>query len=202
MEPICRVVGAGDFSPENFKKNKDDLVIAADAGYRHLNKAGIRPDLFMGDGDSLGFFPKETNVVVLPQVKDDTDSIAALRYGIKQGYRLFYLYGALGGKRFSHSLANLQALSFLHQNGAVGVIIDPFCRVEYLPPETKTKLLSGGLFSLFSMEGEARISIENAKYPLQNAVLTPNFPLGISNEGTDQTIITVHSGSVFLVREV
>ncbi len=201
MEPICHIVGAGDFSPDLLNARQGDLILAADAGFRHLKDVGILPDLYIGDGDSLGFFPEGIQTVVLPKVKDDTDSLAALRYGLTSGFRLFYLYGALGGKRFSHSLANLQSLSFLHQNGAKGVILDANCRIEYLPPSTYKPDLSGGFFSLFSMEGEACVSIQGAKYPLQNAVLTPRFPLGVSNEGGKDTQITVHSGSVFLIRE-
>ena len=201
MNGICHVVGGGDFSPSLLKKERGDLVIAADAGFRLLTQANILPDLFIGDGDSLGFLPEELPVVVLPTEKDDTDSLAALREGLSRGYRRFLLYGALGGKRFSHSLANLQALSFLHREGAKGEIVDENCRILYLPEGTYQFDFSGGFFSLFAMEGEARVSVSGAKYPLSEAVLTPVFPLGVSNEGSPCTEICVHEGSLFLVRE-
>ena len=111
---ICHVVGAGDFAPHLLKTGKDDLIIAADAGYDHLRRAKITPHLYIGDGDSLGFTPEGIETVLLPTVKDDTDIHAAVKVGLSRGFRTFYIYGALGGKRFSHSLANLQVLSFFN----------------------------------------------------------------------------------------
>lgn len=201
MNGICHLVGGGDFDPALLKKAPGDLVIAADAGFRLLEKAGIKPDLFIGDGDSLGFLPEDFPTVVLPTEKDDTDSIAALKEGIARGYRRFRLYGALGGTRFSHSLANLQSLSFLRSMGAEGEIIDKHCRILYLPKGDYTFDFAGGYFSLFALEGDAVVSVTGAKYPLDRATLTPAFPLGVSNEGTEQTEIGVHQGALVLVRE-
>lgn len=201
MIGICHVVGGGDFNPALLKKAPDDLVIAADAGFRLLEKAGIKPDLFIGDGDSLGFLPEDFPTVVLPTEKDDTDSIAALKEGLARGYRRFRLYGALGGTRFSHSLANLQSLSFLHGMGAEGEIIDKHCRILYLSEGTRRFDFSEGYFSLFAWEGDAVVSVSGAKYSLDRATLTPAFPLGVSNEGSVCTEICVHLGTLFLVRE-
>ena len=44
MNGICHVVGGGDFCPALLKKSPGDLVIAADAGFHLLEKAGIKPD--------------------------------------------------------------------------------------------------------------------------------------------------------------
>lgn len=201
MSKTCHIVGAGDFSPHLLKLHKDDLVIAADAGYAHLNNAGIPADLYIGDGDSLGKSPEGIDTVVLPVVKDDTDMLAALRVGLSRGYRRFLLYGALGGKRFSHSLANLQALSFLSSQGAEGQLLDENASISLLAEGKYEFSFAGGYFSLFSFEGEAKVSITGAKYPLSEALLSPLFPLGVSNEGTEHTHICVHQGNVILVRE-
>lgn len=45
----------------------------------------------------------------------------AIKYGLKEGYRTFHLYGGTGG-RPDHTLANLQALGFLAQAGATGYL--------------------------------------------------------------------------------
>jgi thiamine pyrophosphokinase len=201
MTSICHVVGAGDFSPELLDLQEGDLLIAADAGYKHLKNAGLAPHLYVGDGDSLGFTPEGVDTVVLPAVKDDTDIHAALREGISRGYKSFRIYGALGGKRFSHSLANLQVLSFLSSLGAEGILVDTNYSVQLLTKGTHRFDFSGGYFSLFDFTGTARVSVTGAKYPLEKAVLPPNLTLGVSNEGTDCTCIEIHHGAVYLVRE-
>ena len=51
----CYIFGAADGLPDRFKKNEEDLVIAADSGINHLEKFGALPDIAVGDFDSLGF---------------------------------------------------------------------------------------------------------------------------------------------------
>ena len=178
-----------------------DLLIAADAGYKHLKNAGLSPHLYVGDGDSLGFTPEGVDTVVLPAVKDDTDIHAALKEGISRGFKRFRIYGALGGKRFSHSLANLQVLAFLASFGAEGILVDENYSVQFLTLGKHHFDFAGGYFSLFDFAGTAMVSVSGAKYPLEKAFLPPNLTLGVSNEGTENTCIEVHCGSVYLVRE-
>jgi thiamine pyrophosphokinase len=199
---ICHIVGAGDFAPHLLKKQKGDLLIAADAGFLSLKDSSANIDLAIGDWDSLGSAPESVPSKVLPKVKDDTDTLAAVKHGLFMGYRRFHLYGALGGKRFSHSLANLQTLSFLQERGAQGKIIDENCTVSLLTEGEYSFSLSETTFSLFSFQGEAVVSVSGAKYPLSAHPLTPSFPLGVSNEGEGaSTRIQIHSGRVFLVIE-
>ncbi len=201
MPKICHVVGAGDFSPSLLHLEKDDVLIAADAGYEHLVNAGFQPHLYIGDGDSLGFTPDGIQTVVLPPVKDDTDIHAAVKEGLGLGYRHFHLYGALGGKRFSHSLANLQVLAFLAENGAEGVLIDENYSVFYLTEGSYRFDFEGGYFSLFDFTGSGVISVKGAKYPLDHASLPASLTLGTSNEGSKYTDVEVHQGAFYLVRE-
>ena len=49
--------------------------------------------------------------------------LAAIREGINVGYSDFYLYCGTGG-RIDHTIANLQALSFLSENGKQGFLVD------------------------------------------------------------------------------
>jgi len=197
----CHVVGAGDFLPSLLQKNEGDLILAADAGFRLLKEAGITPQVYIGDGDSLGFVPEAETILTLPPVKDDTDTLAALRWALERGWRRFRIYGALGGKRPSHSLANLQLLSFLKDQGAQGILVDPRCTVELLKEETRKFSSHSGYFSLFATEGEAELSVSGAKYNLSHRILSPSFPLGVSNEGQGEVTVTVHRGKVLLVRE-
>ena len=41
----CYIFGAEDGLTDRFKKNEEDLVIAADSGINHLEKFGAPPDI-------------------------------------------------------------------------------------------------------------------------------------------------------------
>ncbi len=198
---VCRIVSAGDFSPALFSRAAGDLVIAADAGLSALDAAGLEADLYVGDSDSLGKKPEGIESVSLPAVKDDTDTLAAVREGLARGYRRFVLYGALGGGRFSHSVANLQTLAYLADAGATGEIVDEKCRVTLLEKGIVCLRAKGEYLSLFAFGGEGVVSIRGAKYPLEKTRLSPAFPLGVSNEGENDTEIEIHEGRFLLVRE-
>ena len=63
----------------------EDLVIAADGGLLHAQKEHITPHVILGDFDSLGYVPEGANV--FPVEKDDTDTMLAVRHGLRQGFR-------------------------------------------------------------------------------------------------------------------
>ncbi len=198
---ICHIVGAGDFASSLIQVKEEDFIIAADGGYHHLTQCGLSPHLFVGDSDSLGFVPEDVESKVLPKVKDDTDTLSATREGLALGYRRFCYYGVLGGKRFSHSLAALQVLTFLSSVGAEGEIVDASARIRLLTEGEYTLNLAKGYFSLFSFSGKAVLSIQNARYEGESLSLLPEFPLGTSNEGQENTRIRIQSGSALLVFE-
>ena len=204
MNGICYIVSAGDAPKElSFEKREGDVVIACDAGYRVLKDAMIDPDVFIGDGDSLGSIPDMPEKVVLPCVKDDTDTLAAIKYGFDHGYREFRLYGALGGRRFSHTLSNVKCLSYIARRGGRGVIVGDDCKVYLVTPEAGTLVLpdDGGYFSVFASGGEAVVSITDARYELDRATLTHDSSLGVSNESKGNAEVTVFSGEALVVTD-
>lgn len=204
MNAICWIAAAGSFQPNLLPPaRKEDFWIAADAGYRSLREAGIKADLFVGDGDSLHGIPEGVEQLVLPVVKDDTDTMAAVRCALQRGYRRIGVFGALGGSRPSHSLANVQTLLFAVRNGGRAALLDARCVMMALTPEQGPLSLPEPcvFFSLFTLSGPAEVSVRGAKYSGERIRLTPDFPLGVSNERGDGCAITVLTGTVLLVCE-
>ena len=78
----CYIICAGDADKIEIRKEKDDLIIAADNGLTHCRRNGIVPDLLVGDFDSLGYVPDGQNVLTLPVAKDDTDTSFAVKYAM------------------------------------------------------------------------------------------------------------------------
>ena len=85
----CYIFGAAEGMPTDFKKEKDDIIIAADAGYKHLEALNIIPDIILGDFDSLGFIPNGKEIITHPERKDDTDTMLAIKTGLEKGYKQF-----------------------------------------------------------------------------------------------------------------
>ena len=62
-----------------------DFIICADGGLKYAQKAGVIPDLAVGDFDSLGHDPRGVNVIKVPVEKDDTDLQLALSIAVEKG---------------------------------------------------------------------------------------------------------------------
>lgn len=185
MEPVCYIVGACPPGPMAFAQSCPSLIIAADQGLRHLEKAGVVPDLIVGDFDSLGQVPSGENVIQHPVEKDDTDMMLAVKTGLGRGCRTFVLYGGIGG-RLDHTYANLQTLAYLSDHGARGYLLgDGFIATAWKDGTLDFPAGLTGPVSVFCPGEKAEgVSIEGLYYPLQNAVLTSGFPLGVSNQFT------------------
>ena len=185
-----------------FKRHPGDYVIAADGGLRHLSKLGLKADLLIGDFDSLAKKPElAMQIITLPVEKDDTDMLAAIRYGLKKGYRLFHLYGGTGG-RIDHTLANIQCLSFLAEQGARGVLFDrQFSMSVICDGSLCFDRASRGYVSAFSLSDQSKGVWERGlKYSLENATLTSGYPLGVSNQFTgEKSEISVKSGVLLIM---
>lgn len=100
------------------------FVICADGGYVHAKKLNIIPDLWLGDGDSLG----NTKVVaksklVFPVKKDFTDTDMAVTEALKRGYKEIIIIGALGG-RLDHEFSHFCLLKKILDNGGKGLLLD------------------------------------------------------------------------------
>lgn len=181
---VCFIVGAGAIDSRLcLCVGKEDLLIAADAGWLAVERMGLVPHLVVGDFDSLGMRPDHPNTVVLPTVKDDTDMHAAIKLGLERGYRRFALYGGTGG-RLAHTLANLQLLDGLAGQGCRGFLIGEGTVAAAVhngaldfPDHMK------GYLSVFCTGGTASgVTLSGLKYELADAGLTSSFPLGVSNE--------------------
>ena len=196
---ICYVVGAMPLSWSLCPHpGAQDFVIAADKGYEALEAYGVPPDLVVGDFDSLGRRPSHPNVIQLPSAKDDTDMVYALREGLDRGFRRFVLLGGVGG-RLEHTLANLQALSWLTTQGARGVLAGEGTVATVLRDETMT-FPAGltGFWSAFCLSGTAEgVTLLNLKVELTAHTISADFPLGVSNEFLEQPAqVSVRRGAL------
>ena len=136
-----------------------------------------------------------------PIEKDDTDSFLAYKLGFEKGYRDFIIFGGIGG-RFDHTLANVQMLCHMAKNDARGflagenTIITAIHNSKLSLPSTNT-----GKIGVFAHSSTARgVDISGLKYTLDKGEISPDFPLGVSNEFVGENArISVTDGTLIIV---
>jgi len=184
-----------------------DMVIAVDGGGQVCRDAGVRPDVIVGDFDSLPghlvdeFVGAGVRVVEFPADKDETDLALALQFARREGADRVTVTAASTG-RLDHTLAVV---------GALTAAAD--LRPRLREPELSGWVIStaraarltlkgvGATLSLLSPGWSATVSVRGVRWPLSRAVLAPLSPLGVSNVITDPegAVIDVHEGTVLVL---
>lgn len=190
-----------DYQSVKSKINDGDFIVAADGGERHIQSLGLKADLYIGDFDSSKKPETQTETLVFPVEKDDTDTLLAVKEGIKRGCKSFLIFGGTGG-RFDHTFANIQTLMYAERHGASAALVDSQNFIFLLKNDTAyIEKNPGEKVSVFSFEQVAHgVSLEGFYYPLQNAVLYNHFPVGTSNYIVkDKGKVTVKKGTLLIV---
>ena len=163
-----------------------DFIVACDAGYRNAAKLGVRPDLIVGDFDAAPQPEADRETIVLPHVKDDTDTHFAARWLVEHGYEEVTLLGALGGARIEHMFANVSTGLFLAMHGIKTILADARSEMHYLLPgkELVLERKDWMYLSVFALGAPMTgVTLQGVYYPLENATLSElDYPLGTSNE--------------------
>lgn len=206
----CAIIAGGDVSErdtELLRKMEDEisLVICADSGYANAKKLGIVPNMIVGDFDSYTEnIPTGIEIIESVPDKDDTDTLMAVKYAIELGYSDIALYGALGGKRFEHSFANVQTMIYAYQQG---------CNLNiYGESDLTIQGADDGVVSYSARDNEVYMSVfaltesvgieflRGVKYPLEDYCMVQYFPIGVSNEITEEAAkLKINSGLALIV---
>lgn len=200
---ICYIVGAAEIY-KKITPGSDDLVIAADGGYDRLVKMGVRPDLLIGDLDSIeSELPRELEVIRHPIEKDETDSYLAYLEGRRRGYTKFELLGCTGG-RDDHTFANYTLLLLAKNEGCEMTLVSERF-VSFVIKNKRASLLGreGATVSAFAFGGECKgVSIRGLYYEAENISLSPESALCVSNHFTDKAAeIEVGEGALLVFAE-
>lgn len=208
----CVIVGGARINNYDFVKNhikEDDFIIYCDGGLSHLEGLGGSVDLIIGDFDSHENPNMDKETIVLPTVKDDTDTVYAVKEAVKRGFRDFVMVGVIGG-RFDHTLGNLSMLLYLDNLGAKGMLVDDYSEITLLsakdgaPSECRVKD-DCKYFSIICAEKKASgITIRNAKYEVEDFEMTNDTPIGVSNEvkKNKEAVIEIREGKIFVIKVV
>ena len=202
----CVIVGGADINNYEYIKSclrNDDFIVFCDSGLKHLESLQVKPGLIVGDFDSHDNPQLDVETIVLPCEKDDTDTVFAVKEAFKRGFDDFLLIGVVGA-RLDHTLGNVSILLYLDALGKKGTIIDDYSEMEIVSNEPAYICDQYTFFSLLNISGIAKgITIENAKYPLNDAEITCEYQYGVSNEVTPEMTakVTVKEGKLLLIKD-
>ena len=208
----CLIISAGEIRDYERVKSflqPDDFFIFCDGGLIHADGLGLKPDLIVGDFDScdsedLARWKDSCETIRLPREKDDTDTLFAVKLALERGYSDFLLLGAMGG-RFDHALGNISILLYLAGLGKKAVLVDDYSQMQIVGKEPFFIKDNCSYFSVLTVAGDVSgVTIKNAKYPLENAKLSADFQLGISNEVLSGKVaeVSVEQGKLLVVTVV
>ena len=185
-----------------------DLFIGVDRGSLLLIEQGICPDLAVGDFDSVSekelalIYSQSKEVLQAQSEKDDTDlELAVKAVFARYPQAQLTIFGAFGG-RLDHTLANI----FLPSNPEITPYMQQIrlCNAQnelrYYPQgRHEIKPVAGMNYLAFMPADNSRLSIEGAKYPLNES----NYffkKVYASNEFIDEPVfLECQSGYVIVI---
>lgn len=182
-----------------------DMIVAADGAAAFLVAQGIRPDVIVGDLDSLApdtqarLAGDGVEVLRFPVHKDVTDGELAVDEALRRGAGEVLLAGALGA--LDHTLGHLAILRRLAVAGVAARLVSPHLTVAVLvapsgraldaPPSTRVSLVPLG--------GDAVVTLQGLEYPLTRQRLPGDACLGLGNAVVTAASVVVHTGAVALL---
>lgn len=189
------IIGGGsldpDFSLSYIKEERPDVVIAVDGGLAFCQLTGLRPDVILGDFDSvppeiLTAYRQEKSAPIeaYDSHKDYTDMELGMRKAMELGCSQAILLGATG-TRLDHTLTNIQCLPILEDAGIEARIVDKNNRIRLLSGKTilHRNRQFGKYVSFLPFGGDVEgVTLKGFVYPLENFYLPYVNSRSVSNE--------------------
>lgn len=173
------------FYEEYLVKIKPDYIICADGGANYAKELNVRPDIILGDMDSIfeetKAFYQGRDFLYFPIKKDQTDTELAIEHAITIGANEVTIFGGLGS-RMDHSLGNIYLLKHFFDADIKAEIVDENNIIRLIGRTEDLELPIGTIVSLLPIGGDVeKLTISGFEYPITEGRMTMNNPYGISN---------------------
>jgi thiamine pyrophosphokinase len=184
----------------------EDFLIAVDGGSRHMQALRRRPDLLIGDLDSIdpqdreALAAKGVESVVFPVHKDQTDLELALDYAIAHGFGRILVIAPFGG-RLDQTLANVALLRYPGLEDRQMRLDDGVQEALLIRDKTELDGQVGDVLSLLPLDGDVSgVSTEGLRYPLHHETLFAHRTRGISNVfSSDRASVSAGDGCLLCI---
>lgn len=179
-------------------------VIAADGGIRHAEALGLVPELWVGDFDStdgdLALQYAEIPRLEYPAEKALTDGELALQMALDEGATEIVMVGALGGERADHAWAHVVKALALAMDGQ-NTYLTSGAEEGYplLPGRLMLDLPKASMFSVLGLDRLEGLTIQNARYPLDDYELVFGSSRTISNVAEGEVTFDLRAGRALVL---
>jgi len=179
-----------------------NFVVCADGGANHAQTLGIKPDIIIGDFDSITPSTKIFFQNILQLHLDDqntTDLEKAIEHCLDRKITSIDVVGALGS-RIDHTTGSLGCFKKYGEKIHIRMI-DSKGELILIRKEVHLEMREGEKLSLIPLDRCTGVTTRNLKYALNNDTLELGVHEGISNEATFQQVsIRVETGTLLLYR--
>ncbi|MDR0930414.1 MAG: thiamine diphosphokinase [Clostridiales bacterium] len=178
-----------------------DIIVAADGGFDNCLAFNIKPQIIVGDFDSImSTYPPDVKTVKFPSKKDKTDTHLAVDYCLDNGATEIVILGELSG-RIDHTLSVISLLRYIKTRGAEGMVLSRTAQISLITDESTTIYRdSGKYFSLMPLTNCTGVDIKEAKYEMTGGELDPLSSKGISNEFIGlEAHVSIANGSALII---
>ncbi|MDI6767946.1 MAG: thiamine diphosphokinase [Bacteroidota bacterium] len=178
------------------------LIVCSDGGANHAHALGIKPNVIIGDFDSIIpstkiFFQDVIQVHLEDQ--HSTDLEKAIQLCIDRKITSLDIVGAFGD-RIDHTAGSLGCFKKFGKQIRIRML-DSVGEVTLIQHEIHLNMKQGEKFSLIPLERCIGVSTKNLKYELDHGTLELGVQEGISNEALSRTVsIRVDDGTLLLYR--
>jgi len=199
------IIANGRFPPLQLVRKlikRADLIVCADGGANHARKLRIKPDVILGDMDSITPSTK-TFFKSIPQLliddQNSTDLEKAIEFCIQRKATSIDVIG-WSGDRIDHTTGSLGCFKKYGIKVALR-FVDSVGELSLIQKWSQLKMKKGERLSLIPLERCTGVTTKNLKYGSRNETLELGAREGISNEATASSV-TIHlkKGTLLLYR--
>jgi len=166
-------------------RDSGNIYIAADSGIKTAEIFNIKPDVLIGDFDSVDLSELkygDIKILKYPAEKDETDLMLAVKYSLESGYKNIVIIGGLDG-RVDHTLANIFYLKYIKNHGGCGYITNGYNKISYLENSGVKIHKDYKYVSVIPVSSEIRgVTLKGFKYNLSGATVKFEEPYSVCNE--------------------
>jgi len=181
----------------------NDYIICADGGTHHALALGLKPNLVIGDLDSVTdaeLQKADARIIQFSRDKNETDLELALNYALEQKPTSILIIAALGN-RLDQTLGNISLLSDARLATLDCRLDDGVEEVFFCRDQAKAEGRRGDIVSLIPWNGAVKgISTNGLRWQLNHESLYPDKTRGISNEMLEAVAeVSVETGLLLII---
>ncbi len=167
-------------------------IICADGGFQAAGSLGVKPELIIGDRDSV----RPEDIGNTPYIYDSDQNTTDFDKSLAHVTAPMRLCFGFWGKRLDHSLAALSSLTRSTAKGAILVGEEDICFCA--PAEFQLELPAGTPIGFYPLT-DVTAKSSGLKYPLDGLTLSPTGRLGTSNETTGNLELSDVNGKLLVI---